>query len=92
MSAPAPETGNKRLREVAIDFLAKPLPNTKLLPGVVPGIDRDLIHKLRVGQSLTGDVTPIQAIDIDTVSELVGQFFLHQRDEAAFVRFLEQVT
>lgn len=32
----------------------------------------------------------MQAIDIDTVDELIGQFFIHQRDEFAFIRFLVQ--
>lgn len=65
--------------QIARDFQTNALPRGKLKPGQVPGIDRDSIRLLYCHDH-----------EIETVDELVGEFFRHQRDEAAFKRFLTQ--
>lgn len=55
-----------------------PLPRGDLEPGIVPGIGISQTQKLK-------------ANGVETVDQLVGQFFLVGRDEARFIEYLEDV-
>ncbi len=64
-----------RTSQVARDFQASALPK-ELIPGKIPGLKANNIKILNNN-------------GINTVDELVGHFFLTNRDEEEFAKFLE---
>ena len=60
------------------NFQTKPLPRGKLRSDIVPGIDKHAICFLAES-------------DIESVDELVAQYFFHQRDQDAFARYLQKL-
>ena len=65
------------INRIARDFQASALPK-ELIPGKIPGLNKNNIQTLFKN-------------NINTVDELVGHFFLCNRDEEEFASFLKQI-